>query len=103
MDPIPAMPVSPAPVADAANNARDAKACDNADSRGFGNQLKQEIAARSGDASEAPAEAATAAADAPVDEKTEDAALAEAKVSLDPAVAALLADAAAVQQPVAAP
>ena len=55
MDPIPAMPVSPAPVADAANNARDAKACDNADPRGFGNQLKQEIATRSGEASEAPA------------------------------------------------
>ena len=99
MEAIPAMPVSPAPAAEAANNARDAKGCEAADPRGFGNQLKHEIAARKSDA-KAPAADETVADEVPADEKTETVAAAQAPVGIDPAVAALLGET-AVQQPVA--
>lgn len=98
MEAIPAMPVSPAPLAEAANNSRDVKGCENADARGFGDQLKHEIASRSTDAKEGAADEAVTA-DAPVEDKTEDVAASDAPVALDPAVAALLGETA--QQPLA--
>src|SRR3954469_1082756 len=106
MDAIPAMPVSPAPVTDAAQ-PREAKACESADAKGFGDHLKHEIAARSTDpkdeaAKDAPAD--DAATDAPADDKKQDAAATDTPPAIDPAVAALLADANAVQpQTVAVP
>src|SRR5688572_16223259 len=98
MEAIPAMPVTPPNVSESAN-ARDAKNCESADPGcGFGDALKHEMAARSSDGKEAAPADDAAATDVAV-EDSEDVAVAVARVALDPAVAALLADA-ALQQPV---
>src|SRR5688500_7665268 len=97
MEAIPAMPVTP-PSASESASARDVKSGD-ADSRcGFGDALKHEMAARSSDGEEAVPSGDAAATDVAVDD-SEDAAVASPAVALDPAVAALLGDA-ALQQPV---
>ncbi|HEX2828967.1 MAG TPA: flagellar hook-length control protein FliK [Burkholderiales bacterium] len=93
MEAIPAMPVTPAQVPNAAA-ARDAKGSEPADTSGFGDALKDEIASRSSDAKDVPAD--EAATDAPADEKADDTAAADAP-ALDPAVAALLGEPSAQQ------
>jgi flagellar hook-length control protein FliK len=99
MDPIAAMPMNTANVTDA-QTARDMKGADGAEDAGFGQALMQGIAARNSQAGDGQDSAAeeTVAAETVTEAAIEETPTADVAAVLDPALAALLADA-ALQQP----
>src|SRR5687767_2445554 len=99
MEAIPAMPMNTAPVTDA-QNPRDPKASPAGDGAVFGQALRQELAALVPGLEDAAGDELVGA-EAALEAVTEETALVDTPVAADPALAALLMNDTALQQPVA--